>query len=65
MILSCFRGARSRPARASEIPSVLIVVWVRVAAVHGVWPRILPIPRADSSVFARNPATGLSAISSA
>jgi hypothetical protein len=33
-------------------------------AVHGVWPRIRPIPRADSSDFARNPAAGLSAISS-
>lgn len=33
-------------------------------AVHGARPRIRPIPRADSSDFAKNPAAGLSAISS-
>jgi hypothetical protein len=31
---------------------------------QGLWPRIRPIPRADSSDFARNPAAGLSSISS-
>ncbi len=31
----------------------------------GVWPRIRPIARADSSGFTKNPAAGLSAISSA
>ena len=35
------------------------------AAVHGVWPRIPPIARADSFGFTKNPAAGLSAISSA
>ncbi len=34
------------------------------AAVYGVRPRIRPIRRADSSDFGRNPAAGLSAISS-
>ena len=34
------------------------------AAVHGVWPRIRPIARADSFGFTKNPAAGLSAISS-
>jgi hypothetical protein len=33
-------------------------------AVHGVRPRIRLIPRADSSGFGKNPAAGLSAISS-
>jgi hypothetical protein len=34
------------------------------ARLYGVWPRIRLMPRADSSDFARNPAAGLSAISS-
>ena len=31
---------------------------------YGVWPRIRLMPRTDSSDFARNPAAGLSSISS-
>jgi hypothetical protein len=37
----------------------------RRAAGHGVWPRIRLIVRADNSDFTKNPAAGLSAISSA
>jgi hypothetical protein len=37
---------------------------VRWLALYGVWQRIRLMPRADSSDFARNPAAGLSAISS-
>ena len=36
-----------------------------LARVYGVWPRIRLMPRTDSSDFGKNPAAGLSAISSA
>jgi len=34
------------------------------SAVYGLWPSIWPIARADSSDFTKNPAAGLSVISS-
>ncbi len=53
----------SPPGRGTTVTCELPVLR-RARLRYGVWPRIRLMARADSSDFARNPATGLSSISS-